>query len=117
MDLASNWDLFVEIGIAASVLTRLIRKAIPDPIEEGPVFRRLLHFLPVLLAGALLALVVHLPEGGPMWIHTVAIGGMSSNLRDLSVDLLFKAKAEKAPGRPAALEVASAPPPIPKARA
>lgn len=95
MDLASNWDLFVEIGAASSILTRLIRQAIPDDIEARPLFRRFLHFAPIFIAAALLGMVAHLPEGGPMWIHAVAIGGMSSNLRDLAVDLAMKAKAEK----------------------
>lgn len=90
-----NADLFVEIGAASSISTRLIRQCVPERWEAGIWFRRLLHFLPVFSAAFLLLSIWAFPNGGIVVLHAVAIGGMSGNLRDIFKASIDRIKPDK----------------------
>lgn len=87
MDLSTGWggnyDLFIEIGAASSICTRLVRASTPKRIEENPIFRRFLHYMPVLATALFLGGIYLFPSGGIVVLHSVTIGGMSGNLRDV----------------------------------
>lgn len=94
-----NADLFIEIGAASSICTRLTRQCVPEAWETGRGavwFKRALHFFPVLAAALFLLGIWFFPSGGIVVLHAVAIGGMSGNFRDIfkaSIDRLTPAKA------------------------
>lgn len=105
---AANYDLFIEIGAASSICTRLVRQSIPKKIEEAALFRRSLHYFPVLATAMFLAGLWLFPTGGIVVLHSVTIGGMSGNLRDVFCVMIDRL-AGKTPA-PAAKELPSGEP-------
>lgn len=87
MDITASWSenytVFVEIGAASSVFTRLVRVSVPKKTEAKEWFRRFLHFVPILGAALLLGSMWLFPTGGFVVLHSVTLGGMSSNFRDV----------------------------------